>query len=62
VEVHLQTRIQAIQVLLEEAISLSEASDGDNTLNSLGEVVDHRSLGDGLETSQLPRRRQVVAL
>lgn len=54
VEVHLQACVHPVQVLLQEALLLPEAPDGHDTLNRLGEVVDHRSLCDRLEASQLP--------
>ena len=62
VEVHTQAVVDSSDVLLAEPALFPERPDGHDAGDALREVVDHGGLGDRVQTCQLARRRDVVAL
>lgn len=61
-EIHTEISIDTIHILVAEALLLPEAADGHHARDALGEMMDHGSFRDGIESGQLTRRGEVVPL
>lgn len=62
VEIHSQTCIDFVNILLTKLVLFSESTNGQNTSNGFRKVVNNRSFGDRIKASQFPRRCKVIFL